>query len=66
MIRLYVNVDHVATLRQQRGTRYPDPVAAATLGELGGPTASPSTYARIAGTFRTATCGCCARPCAAS
>ena len=31
MIRLYVNVDHVATLRQQRGTRYPDPVAAATL-----------------------------------
>jgi pyridoxine 5-phosphate synthase len=36
MIRLYVNVDHVATLRQQRGTRYPDPVAAATLCELGG------------------------------
>jgi pyridoxine 5-phosphate synthase len=36
MIRLYVNVDHVATLRQQRGTRYPDPVAAATLCELSG------------------------------
>jgi pyridoxine 5'-phosphate synthase PdxJ len=36
MIRLYVNVDHVATLRQQRGTRYPDPVAAATLCELAG------------------------------
>ena len=36
MVRLYVNVDHVATLRQQRGTRYPDPVAAATLGELAG------------------------------
>jgi pyridoxine 5-phosphate synthase len=35
-IRLYVNVDHVATLRQQRGTRYPDPVAAATLCELAG------------------------------
>ena len=34
--RLYVNVDHVATLRQQRGTRYPDPVAAATLCELAG------------------------------
>jgi pyridoxine 5-phosphate synthase len=36
MVRLYVNVDHVATLRQQRGTRYPDPVAAATLCELAG------------------------------
>ena len=35
-VRLYVNVDHVATLRQQRGTRYPDPVAAATLCELAG------------------------------
>lgn len=28
-LRLGVNVDHVATLRQARGTRYPDPVAAA-------------------------------------
>jgi pyridoxine 5-phosphate synthase len=36
MIRLYVNVDHVATLRQQRGTRYPDPVIAASLCELAG------------------------------
>lgn len=36
MVRLYVNVDHVATLRQQRGTRYPDPVTAATLAELAG------------------------------
>jgi hypothetical protein len=36
LVRLYVNVDHVATLRQQRGTRYPDPVAAATLCELAG------------------------------
>ena len=36
MIRLYVNVDHVATLRQQRGTRYPDPVVAASLCELAG------------------------------
>ncbi|MFL5308697.1 MAG: pyridoxine 5'-phosphate synthase [Polyangia bacterium] len=35
-MHLYVNVDHVATLRQQRGTRYPDPVAAATLCELSG------------------------------
>lgn len=29
MIFLGVNVDHVATLRQARGTRYPDPVEAA-------------------------------------
>ena len=37
MVRLYVNVDHVATLRQQRrGNRYPDPVVAATLCELAG------------------------------
>jgi pyridoxine 5-phosphate synthase len=34
--RLYVNVDHVATLRQQRGTIYPDPVVAASLCELAG------------------------------
>lgn len=33
---LGVNVDHVATLRQARGTSYPDPVAAAVLAELGG------------------------------
>ena len=34
--RLGVNVDHVATLRQQRGTRYPDPVMAAGVAELAG------------------------------
>lgn len=36
MIRLGVNIDHVATLRQARGAREPDPVWAATLAELGG------------------------------
>ncbi|MDN5863601.1 MAG: pyridoxine 5'-phosphate synthase [Gammaproteobacteria bacterium] len=35
-IKLGVNVDHVATLRQARGTRYPDPVAAALEAEQGG------------------------------
>lgn len=35
-ILLGVNVDHVATLRQARGTRYPDPVAAALLAEQAG------------------------------
>ena len=34
--RLGVNVDHVATIRQARGTRYPDPVAAASIAELAG------------------------------
>lgn len=36
MVRLYVNIDHVATLRQARGTRYPDPVVAAGIAELAG------------------------------
>jgi len=31
-----VNIDHVATVRQARGTNEPDPVWAATLAELGG------------------------------
>ncbi len=35
-IHLGVNVDHVATLRQARGTRYPDPVTAALLAEQSG------------------------------
>ena len=35
-IRLGVNVDHVATLRQQRDTRYPDPVHAAAIAERAG------------------------------
>lgn len=36
MAGLAVNVDHVATLRQARNARYPDPVAAAVLAELAG------------------------------
>ena len=35
-MRLHVNIDHVATVRQARGTRYPDPVWAASLCELAG------------------------------
>src|SRR5215210_7056287 len=34
--RLYINVDHVATVRQARRTDEPDPVAAARLAEAGG------------------------------
>src|SRR3954465_3835628 len=36
MPRLGVNIDHVATLRQARGGREPDPVWAAVEAELGG------------------------------
>ncbi len=36
MARLGVNVDHVATLRQARGGKEPDPVAAAVIAELAG------------------------------
>ena len=35
-IHLGVNVDHVATLRQARRTRYPDPVTAALIAEQSG------------------------------
>jgi pyridoxine 5-phosphate synthase len=33
---LGVNIDHVATLRQQRGTRYPEPIQAALVAEQAG------------------------------
>ena len=36
MTRLGVNIDHVATLRQARGVRYPDPITAAALVEMAG------------------------------
>jgi len=36
MIKLGVNIDHVATLRQARGTRYPSVVQAALLSEQAG------------------------------
>ena len=36
MIKLGINIDHVATLRQARGTRYPSPVQAALMAECAG------------------------------
>lgn len=36
VILLGVNIDHVATLRQARGTRYPEPVQAALIAEQAG------------------------------
>jgi len=35
-VLLGVNIDHIATLRQARGTRYPDPVQAALVAEQAG------------------------------
>lgn len=35
-IRLHINIDHVATVRNARGTRYPDPVYAAHVCESAG------------------------------
>jgi len=35
-MRLYINLDHVATVREARATDEPDPVRAAVLAELGG------------------------------
>jgi len=39
-LRLGVNIDHVATLRQARRATEPDPVHAAVLAEMGGAAAS--------------------------
>lgn len=36
MATLGVNIDHIATLRQQRGTKYPNPIDAAILVQLAG------------------------------
>lgn len=36
MVKLGVNIDHIATLREARKINYPDPVYAAVLAELGG------------------------------
>ncbi len=36
MIRLHVNIDHIATLRNARGARYPDPIFGAQLCEQSG------------------------------
>jgi len=36
MVRLHINIDHVATLRQVRRAKFPDPVAAAFLAEQAG------------------------------
>ncbi len=59
-IALGVNIDHVATLRQARGTRYPSVIQAALLAEHAG---ADSITAHLRGTFRTATSNCCRSCC---
>jgi RNase P/RNase MRP subunit POP5 len=61
-ILLGVNIDHVATLRQARGTRYPDPVKAALDAEEAGADGITVHCVKTAGTFRSAMC-CCSRMC---
>jgi len=48
MARLGVNVDHVATVRQARGTNEPDPVTAAALAELAGADRDSTDYGGVA------------------
>ena len=56
MILLGVNIDHVATLRQARGTEYPEPAGSgAARPRMRGPITSRCTCARTAGISRIAT-----------
>ena len=57
-IYLGVNIDHVATLRQARGTRYPDPIQAAIEPNKPVLTVLRCIYAKIAGIFRIAMSEC--------
>src|SRR5207247_1514406 len=45
-MRLYVNIDHVATVREARRTDEPDPVRAAAAAERGGANRRPGTAVR--------------------
>ena len=47
-LRLGVNIDHVATVRQARRAKEPDPVAAAALHAMHGRPAAPWTVAGLA------------------
>lgn len=58
---LGVNIDHIATLRNARGTAYPDPVQAAFIAEQAEQTALPCIYVKIAATLLTAMCASCVR-----
>ncbi len=58
---LGVNIDHIATLRNARGTAYPDPVQAAFIAEQAGADGITVHLREIAVTLLTATCASCVR-----
>lgn len=60
---LGVNIDHIATLRNARGTDYPDPVQAALLLNRQARTALPYICAKIVATLPIAMCAFCVRRC---
>ena len=60
-IYLGVNIDHIATLRQARKTRYPSPVEAALMAETAGADSSPCTSGKTDATSRTPMSPSCAR-----
>ncbi len=60
---LGVNIDHIATLRNARGTAYPDPVQAAFIAEQVAPTALPCICAKTVAILPIAMCVSCARRC---
>jgi uncharacterized protein YggE len=54
-LRLGVNIDHVATIRNARGGDHPDPVRAAFAAAAPAPTASPPICAKTAAISATTT-----------
>ena len=54
-LRLGVNIDHVATVRNARGGKLPDPLRAAVLATKAGADGITAICARIAGTSWTPT-----------
>ena len=52
-VRLGVNIDHVATIRNARGSMYPDPVEAAILAQNEGADGSQRILERIGVIFAT-------------
>ena len=48
-IRLGVNIDHVATIRNARGTKYPDPLRAAQIVKEAGGDGITAHWGKIGG-----------------
>ena len=53
--RLYINIDHIATIRQARRGTARTPWRAPSSASAPAPTASPPTFAKTADTYRTTT-----------